>query len=114
MASGMSLIGSTVVVVVVIAALLQCTAAQTTHVVGGSTGWRIPTGGAQFYADWAKAQTFRVGDTLSRMNSLLLLFFIFFAYDVQIVKNRKNLFYIMFTASFSRVSVFLFKILQNR
>lgn len=99
--------------VVVIAALLQCTAAQTTHVVGGSTGWRIPTGGAQFYVDWAKAQTFRVGDTLSRMNSLFLFFF-FFAYDVQIVKNRKNLFYIMFTASFSRVFVFVFKILQNR
>ncbi|RWR73364.1 umecyanin-like protein [Cinnamomum micranthum f. kanehirae] len=64
MASRMGLIGPVVVAVVVLAALLQCTAAQTTHVVGDSTGWRVPSG-AQFYSNWANGQTFRVGDTLT-------------------------------------------------
>ncbi|XP_077247538.1 mavicyanin-like [Tasmannia lanceolata] len=56
MGSYKSLIGS----VLVLAALLQCAAAATTHVVGGSVGWTVsPT-----YSSWAADQTFIVGDTL--------------------------------------------------
>ncbi|XP_058113512.1 blue copper protein-like [Magnolia sinica] len=66
MDSRMGLIGLVQIALVVVAALLQCTAAATTHVVGDSTGWAIPSGGgAQFYINWANGKTFRVGDTLS-------------------------------------------------
>ncbi|KAJ8562297.1 hypothetical protein K7X08_011588 [Anisodus acutangulus] len=34
------------------------------HVVGDSTGWRIPSGGPATYANWASRRTFRVGDIL--------------------------------------------------
>ncbi|KAF8393197.1 hypothetical protein HHK36_021438 [Tetracentron sinense] len=46
------------------AALLHCTVAQTTHVVGDSTGWVIPPGGAAAYTTWASTKKFMVGDTL--------------------------------------------------
>uniref|UniRef100_A0A2N9IT38 Phytocyanin domain-containing protein n=1 Tax=Fagus sylvatica TaxID=28930 RepID=A0A2N9IT38_FAGSY len=45
-----------VVLSVVAAVLLQCTAAQTVHVVGDSIGWTIPAipeGGTQAYQTWA-------------------------------------------------------------
>lgn len=34
------------------------------HIVGGTTGWTIPSGGPTTYANWASGRTFRVGDTL--------------------------------------------------
>ncbi|XP_058074419.1 cucumber peeling cupredoxin-like [Magnolia sinica] len=52
------------IIVVVAAALLQCTAAAT-YTVGDTTGWTIPSGGAQFYPNWAGGKTFVVGDILS-------------------------------------------------
>ncbi|XP_062022330.1 umecyanin-like [Rosa rugosa] len=48
----------------VAAVFLQCVAAQTTHVVGGSVGWTIPQTGAQEYVTWASGQKFVVGDFL--------------------------------------------------
>lgn len=47
-----------------IASLLQKTAADTTHMVGGDLGWQIPPGGAIAYVTWASMQTFSVGDIL--------------------------------------------------
>ncbi|KAF5179461.1 Early nodulin-like protein [Thalictrum thalictroides] len=47
----------------VVIALVSCTTAQTTHVVGGSTGWAIPPS-ATTYSNWASNQVFRVGDSL--------------------------------------------------
>ncbi|XP_057415457.1 blue copper protein-like [Lotus japonicus] len=44
--------------------LFHTSSAQTRHVVGDSTGWTIPTGGASFYTNWAANKTFSVGDTL--------------------------------------------------
>ncbi|XP_058074416.1 umecyanin-like [Magnolia sinica] len=52
------------IVVVVVAALLQCATAAT-YTVGDTTGWTIPSGGAQFYPNWAGSKTFVVGDILS-------------------------------------------------
>ncbi|KAI8544306.1 hypothetical protein RHMOL_Rhmol08G0286200 [Rhododendron molle] len=49
---------------VVAAVMLQCAAAQTEHVVGGTSGWTIPQNGAEAYVSWASNQTFVVGDTL--------------------------------------------------
>lgn len=57
-----------VVLSVVAAVLLQCTAAQTVHVVGDSIGWTIPAipeGGAQAYQTWAASKHFVVGDILT-------------------------------------------------
>ncbi|GMY35837.1 early nodulin-like protein 1 [Fagus crenata] len=45
-------------------AFLQTTVAVTTHVVGDSTGWTVPTNDPAFYAVWAAKQTFIIGDTL--------------------------------------------------
>ncbi|CAK7356923.1 unnamed protein product [Dovyalis caffra] len=45
--------------------LLQCTAAQTVHVVGDSMGWTVPQGGAQAYINWANGKNFMVGDILT-------------------------------------------------
>ncbi|XP_023004735.1 uncharacterized protein LOC111497949 [Cucurbita maxima] len=42
---------------------LHHSAAQTVHVVGDSTGWRIPPT-ADFYAKWANGKNFTVGDSL--------------------------------------------------
>ncbi|MED6168039.1 hypothetical protein PIB30_008392 [Stylosanthes scabra] len=53
-----------VLVVAIVATLLHGSAAQTKHVVGDSTGWTIPSGGASFYSTWASKQTFKQGDTL--------------------------------------------------
>ncbi|KAL9326203.1 hypothetical protein ACSQ67_006848 [Phaseolus vulgaris] len=47
-----------------VATLLHGSAAQTRHVVGDSTGWTIPSGGAATYTTWASDKTFTVGDTL--------------------------------------------------
>lgn len=52
------------IVVVALFAILQTTAAVTTHVVGDSTGWALPTGNPTFYAVWAARQTFVLGDIL--------------------------------------------------
>ncbi|KAJ6922095.1 uclacyanin-3-like [Populus alba x Populus x berolinensis] len=49
---------------VAIAALIQTSVAQTTHTVGDTTGWAIPTGGPAFYSSWAANQTFNVGEIL--------------------------------------------------
>ena len=60
-----------VVLSVVAAVLLQCTAAQTVHVVGDSIGWTIPAipeGGAQAYQTWAASKHFVVGDILSTIS----------------------------------------------
>ncbi|XP_054792929.1 cucumber peeling cupredoxin-like [Prosopis cineraria] len=43
--------------------LLRCATAAV-HVVGDSTGWRIPDN-AQFYTTWVSDKTFRLNDTLS-------------------------------------------------
>ena len=71
-----------VVLGVVAGVLLQCTAAETVHVVGDSTGWTIPQGGAQAYQTWAASKQFLVGDILSMISisflSLLHLSFDFF------------------------------------
>lgn len=40
------------------------TAAQTTHTVGGTLGWAVPSNGPSAYTTWASGQTFRVGDVL--------------------------------------------------
>ncbi|KAK1418474.1 hypothetical protein QVD17_27619 [Tagetes erecta] len=40
------------------------TIAQTTHVVGDTLGWTIPSNGAAAYTTWASQQTFIVGDIL--------------------------------------------------
>ncbi|XP_045786680.1 blue copper protein-like [Trifolium pratense] len=53
-----------VFVLLTVATLLHGSLAQTKHVVGDTTGWTIPTGGAQFYTNWASKKTFTVGDTL--------------------------------------------------
>ncbi|KAG6504363.1 mavicyanin-like [Zingiber officinale] len=51
--------------VLVAASFFSVLAAATTHVVGDSTGWRIPPGANDsFYSAWASARTFAVGDTL--------------------------------------------------
>lgn len=72
---------------VVAAVLLQCTTAQTVHVVGDNIGWTIPQGGAQAYQTWAASKQFVVGDILSMISvsslilfhfSLLLNFYLFF------------------------------------
>ncbi|GMY34044.1 cucumber peeling cupredoxin-like [Fagus crenata] len=47
-----------VVLSVVAAVLLQCTAAQTVHVVGDTIGWTIPEGDAQAYQTWAASKHF--------------------------------------------------------
>lgn len=39
-----------------------------TYVVGDSTGWSIPSGGAASYASWAAKYTFRAGDILGTIN----------------------------------------------
>ncbi|XP_075664746.1 umecyanin-like [Castanea sativa] len=54
-----------VVLGVVAAVLLQCTTAQTVHVVGDNIGWTIPQGGAQAYQTWAASKQFVVGDILT-------------------------------------------------
>lgn len=51
-------------VILAVATLLHGSAAQTRHVVGGSTGWTIPSGGAANYTTWAANKTFTTGDTL--------------------------------------------------
>ncbi|KAH8506352.1 hypothetical protein H0E87_013251 [Populus deltoides] len=49
---------------IAIAALIQTSLAQTTHTVGDTTGWAIPTGDLAFYSSWAANQTFNVGEIL--------------------------------------------------
>ncbi|XP_058206878.1 umecyanin-like [Rhododendron vialii] len=46
------------------AALLQGSEAETSHVVLGTSGWIVPSGGSAEYVTWAAAQTFAVGDFL--------------------------------------------------
>ncbi|KAL8136853.1 hypothetical protein V2J09_002854 [Rumex salicifolius] len=46
-----------------LAALIQTSMAATSHTVGDSTGWTIPTSNS-LYSTWAGKQTFKVGDTL--------------------------------------------------
>ena len=58
MGSLMGLIGS---VIVVIAVLAQCTAAETTYIVGDSAGWTVRS-----YDSWLSGKTFAVGDKLSK------------------------------------------------
>ncbi|KAK1282372.1 hypothetical protein QJS10_CPB22g01105 [Acorus calamus] len=51
------------VVVVVLMASAASVSAATTHDVGGSTGWTIPSD-SKTYTNWATGQSFRVGDSL--------------------------------------------------
>ena len=67
-----------VVLGVVAAVLLQCTTAQTVHVVGDNIGWTIPQGGAQAYQTWAASKQFVVGDILSMIFYLFSHTFSFF------------------------------------
>lgn len=53
-------------IVALAALLVQSSAAQTTHVVGGDLGWLVPPGGAIAYQTWAATQTFDVGDILRK------------------------------------------------
>ncbi|KAK7347535.1 hypothetical protein VNO80_22067 [Phaseolus coccineus] len=59
-----SMARSLFLVLFALATLLHGSAAQTRHVVGDSTGWTIPSGGAATYTTWASDKTFTVGDTL--------------------------------------------------
>ena len=56
-----------VIVLLAAATLFHGSEAQTRHVVGDSTGWTIPSGGAATYTNWAANQTFKVGDTLGKL-----------------------------------------------
>ncbi|KAL6965810.1 hypothetical protein U1Q18_036871 [Sarracenia purpurea var. burkii] len=38
--------------------------AQTSHVVGDTLGWTVPSGGSAAYTTWASSQNFSVGDVL--------------------------------------------------
>ncbi|KAK1306121.1 hypothetical protein QJS10_CPA10g00376 [Acorus calamus] len=51
------------VVVVVLMSSAALVSAATTHDVGGSTGWTIPSD-SKTYTSWAAGQSFRVGDSL--------------------------------------------------
>jgi hypothetical protein len=62
-----------VVLGVAAAVLLQCAAAQTVHVVGDSSGWVVPQGGAATYQTWADNNEFVVGDILSKISLSLSL-----------------------------------------
>ncbi|GAB2210573.1 hypothetical protein Droror1_Dr00015841 [Drosera rotundifolia] len=55
--------GINAVLVVACLAVLRLCSAQTVHVVGGSSGWKIPSP-SSFYSTWAATQTFNVGDIL--------------------------------------------------
>ncbi|KAK1282374.1 hypothetical protein QJS10_CPB22g01103 [Acorus calamus] len=50
-------------VVVVVLMASAASVSLGTHVVGGSTGWTIPSD-SKTYTNWAAGQTFRVGDSL--------------------------------------------------
>ncbi|KAL9261613.1 Umecyanin-like protein [Drosera capensis] len=63
MAGKYSTIRANGIFVLVCLAVVQLCSAQTVHVVGGSTGWGIPSS-SSFYSTWAASQTFRVGDVL--------------------------------------------------
>jgi hypothetical protein len=60
---------------IAIAALVQTSVAQTTHTVGDTTGWAIPTGDPAFYSSWAANQTFNVGEILGNTTTLINLCF---------------------------------------
>ncbi|KAL8149740.1 uncharacterized protein LOC141708920 [Apium graveolens] len=52
-------------VVMVLGAMhIQSSDAQTTHTVGGSLGWVIPTQDPNAYSTWASSNSFKVGDIL--------------------------------------------------
>ena len=55
------------VIGVVMAAMMHYSEAQTTHEVGGTIGWTVPTGGAATYTSWASGRQFVVGDTLGNI-----------------------------------------------
>ncbi|XP_008461122.1 cucumber peeling cupredoxin-like [Cucumis melo] len=44
--------------------LIHQATAQTVRVVGDSTGWTVPKGGAAFYSEWASKFNFSIGDYL--------------------------------------------------
>lgn len=54
--------------------LIHQATAQTVRVVGDSTGWTVPKGGAAFYSEWASKFNFSIGDYLSIYQSSLLSF----------------------------------------
>nr|GEW51399.1 hypothetical protein [Tanacetum cinerariifolium] len=54
---------SSMLVVFVMMMVASSTMAQTSHVVGGSLGWTIPSSNG-VYGTWASGQTFNVGDSL--------------------------------------------------
>jgi len=63
---------------IAIAALIQTSLAQTTHTVGDTTGWAIPTGDLAFYSSWAANQTFNVGEILGNTTTLINVCFFFY------------------------------------
>nr|GMC84439.1 blue copper protein-like [Ipomoea batatas] len=65
MANKLMSMGLVIALVAAAASMLHGSSAQTTHVVGDTTGWTIPTnGGASIYSTWASRNTFTVGDIL--------------------------------------------------
>ncbi|GMH04538.1 hypothetical protein Nepgr_006378 [Nepenthes gracilis] len=63
MAAGKYKMGAAMMMVAAFLALFHTSAAQTTHTVGGTTGWTVPSS-SSFYSSWASSQTFKVGDFL--------------------------------------------------
>ena len=52
--------------IIIAVALIQCTVAQTMHVVGDDMGWTIPPNGATAYSTWAASKRFMIGDILGK------------------------------------------------
>ncbi|XWS19099.1 hypothetical protein CRYUN_Cryun32bG0102200 [Craigia yunnanensis] len=48
--------------IIIAVALIQCTAAQTVHVVGDDMGWTIPLNGATAYSTWAAMFNFTTNE----------------------------------------------------
>ena len=76
----MSNYGVAICGVIMVAVFVQSINAQTVHVVGDSTGWTVPQGGAAVYSTWASTQNFVVGDNLSMIISHIHFCFLFYIY----------------------------------
>ena len=63
---------------IAVAALIHGSAAQSTHTVGDTTGWAIPSTDSAFYSTWAASQNFSVDDILGKYhNGLIFVLTIF-------------------------------------
>ena len=93
---------------IAIAALIQTSVAQTTHTVGDTTGWAIPTGDPAFYSSWAANQTFNVGEILGNTTTLINLCFFFLLYKSERTYNMRLDFFHILIFIFDFFSVFNF------